>query len=100
MTFDDRILYLRSIEQPYLSISDPYLEMAHINKRDISIEKTKWLIPNSFNSLTKSSIEPRKNMLESKIPIPISGEVRLKFKQLVNSKNFSNKLFRERKNKK
>ena len=83
------------IPSPY-DIPLPEKNLLSDDQREEIREKKKWLVPLNFNSKSSNFIEPRKNLGESKIPIPISGEVRLKFKNLVDSKKFYHKIYKNK----
>lgn len=86
MKYDDRIYYLQSMFPQTLSISEPFLDYHKILKEEEKKEKSKWLSKYDFNASIRNPLSQSHD-----ISIPVSGEVRGRFKQLQSSKMFVNK---------
>lgn len=90
MDYEERLLFLKQIEPEFVNISDPYVEVNRLKRAEEVGSRLKWIGKN-FDSVPERALDKRSG-LNIKLPVPISSQVRIKFKDLMNSRSFSRKL--------
>ena len=89
LNFDERSAYLKSYDPPFLSISQPFVDMNIVKFNELK-EKDRHPTENFFNAYLGS----KKHFIENtNFPVKISADVKLKFSDVMKKKQFSSKFF-------
>lgn len=85
MNESEKFMYLKSMDPVSLRISEPFSEVRRIFAAKERKEKTKW-ISKHFTTLKEAAIDPNINAVNTKLPVPMSREIRLKFEESITTR--------------